>query len=53
MVSTSQKAVMQYSLKNTLPLDRKKKVSVAEESGNGKKVSTSKNKVIFQKLVFP
>ena len=45
---------MQYSFKNTLPLDRKKTLSVAEESGIRKKnVSTCVNKFIFQKLVFP
>ena len=46
---------------NTFPLDGKVKLSVAGESENGRKkwftlarksVSTSRNKVIFQKLDF-
>ena len=53
---------MQDLFTNTFPLDGKIKLSVAGESQNGRKkwfllarklVSTSRNKVVFQKLDFP
>ena len=43
---------MQYPFKNTFPFDIKIKVSVAGEFEIGKKVSTSRNKLIFSKISF-